>query len=216
MEKISISIDNELNLMSQYGLTAEEWWMIKLLFIASYPDDNLEPLIKYSKIVGGLQHDTIESLQNKGILKKFKIKKSDHLDIDDIQFNYKKTEDGKYPDIPFTANFLKSYLKHSGELGKELYLVYPRFVNINGVNVDVKTITTGGHFGSLDEFFFFYGKTIKWDVKTHEQIISLVNYARDNGMIKEGLVNFVINQRWKGIQEAIKSGISEYKSSVLI
>ena len=85
MEKISISVDRELNLLTQYGLTAEEWWIIKLLFLASYPESRVQPLEEYSKIVGGLKLDIIESLQSKGILKKFKVKKTDHLDIDDIQ-----------------------------------------------------------------------------------------------------------------------------------
>lgn len=216
MEKISISVDGELNIMTKYGLTAEEWWIIKLLFIASYPEDNIGPLIQYSKITGGLKLEIIESLQNKGILKKFKVKKSEHLDIDDIQFNYVKDENGNHPDIPFTANFIKSYLKHSGELGKELYLAYPRFTRINGVDVDIKNITTGNHFASLDEFSFFYGKSIKWDVETHKHIIALVNYGKENGLIKESLSNFVINMRWRGIQEAIEKGIGEYQSNVLI
>ena len=67
MEKISIAIDKELNLLTQYGLTAEEWWIIKLLFLANYPESRVQPLEQYSKIVGGLKLDIIESLQNKEI-----------------------------------------------------------------------------------------------------------------------------------------------------
>lgn len=216
MEKISISIDAELDIMTKYGLTAEEWWIIKLLFLALYPEDRTEPLERYLKITGGLNSNIIESLQEKGILKKFKVKKQ-HYDLDTLQFNYLKSDDGKlHPDIPFTANFIKSYLKHSGELGKELYLAYPRFIRINGSDVDIKNITTGGHFGSLEDFFFFYGKTIKWDAETHKQILYLVEYGKENGLIKESIVNFVINQRWRGIQEAIQKGIGEYNTNTLI
>lgn len=217
MEKISISVDRELNLLTQYGLTAEEWWIIKLLFLASYPESRVQPLEEYSKIVGGLKLDIIESLQAKGILKKFKVKKTDHLDIDDIQFNFVKGEDGKsYPDIPFTANFIKSFLKHSGELGKELFLTYPEFINVNGSFIGARSITTGNHFGSMDDFFFFYGKSIKWNPEAHAEVIRLVNYAKENNLINCSLATFVINQRWREIQAAIKQGIGTYQSSILL
>ena len=217
MEKISIAIDKELNLLTQYGLTAEEWWIIKLLFLANYPESRVQPLEQYSKIVGGLKLDIIESLQNKGILKKFKVKKNDHLDIDDLQFNFIKGEDGKsYPDIPFTANFIKSFLKHSGELGKELFLTYPTFIYINGQPVGARNITTGNHFGSMDDFFFFYGKTIKWNPETHTQIIKLLEYAKENNLINYSIATFVINEKWREIQKAIQEGLGTYQSSILI
>ncbi len=217
MEKISISVDRELNLLTQYGLTAEEWWIIKLLFLASYPESRVQPLEEYSKIVGGLKLDIIESLQSKGILKKFKVKKTDHLDIDDIQFNFVKGEDGKsYPDIPFTANFIKSFLKHSGELGKELFQAYPKFIYINGQPVGARNITTGNHFGSMEDFFFFYGKTIKWNPETHNQIMYLLNYASENNLINYSIATFVINQKWREIQAAIQEGIGTYQSSILL
>lgn len=216
MEKISISIDNELNIMTQYNLTAEEWWIIKLLFIAQYPESRIEPLEKYIKNIGGVKYDILESLQSKGILKKIKLKKGEFFELDDLQFNYVKDSNNKYPDIPFTANFIKSYLKHSGELGKELFLEYPTFGYINGQTVNLRNITTGNHFASMDDFFFFYGKTIKWNPEVHKQIISLLKWAKENDMIKMGLVNFVINQSWMMLKEAKDKNMGSIDVNTLI
>nr|DAT90439.1 MAG TPA: DNA binding protein [Caudoviricetes sp.] len=217
MENLSMPIDKELALLTTYNLTAEEWWVIKLLFLAMYPESRPEPLKQYSKITGGLQADILESLQEKGVLKKVRIKKGEHLDIDDLQFNFIKGEDGKsYPDIPFSANFLKQYLKHSGELGKELFLAYPTFITINGVQVGARNITTGNHFGNMDDFFFFYGKTIKWDPNAHKQILKILNWAKDSNLISFSISTFVINQKWIELQEAMESGLGTYNGNILI
>lgn len=218
MEKISISLDRELDLMTQYSLSAEEWWIIQLLFLAQYPEGRIDPLERYSKIIGGFRYDIIESLQSKGVLKKINIKKGDHFEIDDLQFNYVKGEDKKtYPlDIPFTANFIKSYLKHSGELGKELFLEYPTFIYINGSPVNARSITTNGHFGSMEDFFFFYGKTIKWNPTLHREIIDLLQWGKENDMIKMGISTFVINQSWIALKEARDKGMGSVDINTLI
>lgn len=218
MEKISISLDRELDLMTQYNLSAEEWWIIQLLFLAQYPEGRIGPLERYSKIIGGFKYDIIESLQSKGVLKKMNIKKGDHFEIDDLQFNYVKGEDKKtYPlDIPFTANFIKSYLKHSGELGKELFLEYPTFIYINGSPINARSITTNGHFGSMEDFFFFYGKTIKWNPTLHKEIIDLLQWGKENDMIKMGISTFVINQLWIALKEARDKGMGSVDINTLI
>lgn len=218
MEKISISLDRELDLMTQYNLSAEEWWIIQLLFLAQYPENRIDPLERYSKIVGGFKSEILESLQSKGVLKKINIRKGEHFELDDLQFNYVKGVDkNTYPlDIPFTANFIKSYLKHSGELGKELFLEYPTFIYINGNPVNARNITTGNHFGSMEDFFFFYGKTIKWNPDTHKQILDLLEWGKENDMIKMGISTFVINQSWIALREARDKGMGSVDINTLI
>lgn len=220
MEKLTLSLDRELDLMTQYGLTAEEWWIIQLLFLAQYPESRIQPLQRYSKIVGGLKFEVLESLQSKGILKKLNIRKGDHFEIDELQFNYVKGVDKDkeaYPlDIPFTANFLKSYMKHSGELGKELFLAYPTFIYVNGTRVNARSVTTGNHFGCMDDLFFFYGKTIRWSIETHKKVLSILEWAKENDMINIGLVNFTVNQAWIPLQEAKDKGFETLNIGTLI
>ena len=76
MEYLSMPIDKELALMTHYNLTAEEWWIVKLLFLAQYPESRTQPLEEYLKITKGLNSDVLNSLQEKGVLKQTKIKKN--------------------------------------------------------------------------------------------------------------------------------------------
>ena len=68
----------------------------------------------------------------------------------------------------------------------------------------------------MDDFFFFYGKSIRWNPEAHAEVIRLVEYAKENNLINCSLATFVINQRWREIQAAIKQGIGTYQSSILL
>ena len=68
----------------------------------------------------------------------------------------------------------------------------------------------------MDDFFFFYGKTIKWNPETHTQIIKLLEYAKENNLINYSIATFVINEKWREIQKAIQEGLGTYQSSILI
>ena len=47
MEKLSLTVDNQLVMMEKYRLTAEEVLLIDLLFLASIEEGHKEYLVKY-------------------------------------------------------------------------------------------------------------------------------------------------------------------------
>lgn len=134
--------------------------------------------------------EVIMSLQNKGIiLQSFK------CPADGCAFN-------PYS-IPFNKNFIKNIYKCSFELGKELFEAYPQFGTIGSSCVPLRTVAK--KFDSLEEAYFRYGKAIRWSIDKHNQIIELVKWAKDNGIINCSLASFIINNGWNDL-EALKDG----------
>ena len=60
-------------------------------------------------------------------------------------------------------------------------------------------------FDSLEDCYFHYGRAIRWKEETHNHIIELVKWAKDNNIINQSLANFVINNAWIDL-EALKNG----------
>ena len=135
--------------------------------------------------------EVILALQSKGIILK----------------SYKVKNEGEAFDpysIPFNKNFIKNIYRCSFEMGKELFEVYPQFGIING-NSAIPLRTVAKKFDSLEEAYFRYGKSIKWNEEKHNQIIELVRWAKDNNIINCSLASFIINQGWIDL-EALKKG----------
>ena len=103
--------------------------------------------------------------------------------------------------IPFNKNFIKNLYRCSFEMGKELFEAYPQFGIIGTSTVPLRTVAK--KFDSLEEAYFRYGKSIKWNEERHSQIIKLVRWAKDNNIINCSLASFIINQGWIDL-EALK------------
>nr|DAD59544.1 MAG TPA: hypothetical protein [Bacteriophage sp.] len=134
--------------------------------------------------------EVILSLQNKGIILK----------------SYKVPNEGEAFDpysIPFNKNFIKNLYRCSFEMGKELFEVYPQFGIIGTSTVPLRTVAK--KFDSLEEAYFRYGKSIRWNEEKHNQIIELVRWAKDNNIINCSLASFIINQGWIDLG-ALKNG----------
>lgn len=132
------------------------------------------------------------SLQEKGIILK----------------SYKIPDEGKPFDpytIPFNQSFVKNIYKSSFELGKELFEAYPQMTSINGGLVTLRGVSK--HFNSLEDCYFRYGRSIKWNAERHKNIIDLVKWAKENDLIKQSLSSFVINNAWLDL-ESIRNGDS--------
>ena len=87
--------------------------------------------------------------------------------------------------------------------GKELFEVYPQFATINGGPVGIRSVSK--KFDSLEDFYRFYGKTIRWKSDFHNHIIELVKWANENNILNTTLANFVIDHKWEEL-EALKNG----------
>jgi hypothetical protein len=134
--------------------------------------------------------EMILSLQNKGIILK----------------SYKCPKAGNSFDpysIPFNKAFIKMIFKSSFELGKELFEEYPQFGNINGSLIPLRTIAK--KFDSLEDAYFKYGKSIRWNIEIHNQIMELVKWAKNNNIINCSLASFIVNQGWNDLK-ALKDG----------
>lgn len=192
MKNLTLNLEEEISILSKYGITPNELMLIRTLLILQ--DEGNEELFKSyieSLYVSNIKlRDVIVNLQEKGIiLKQFKIGKEG-------------TPFDPYS-IPFNKSFISTLYKCSFELGKELFNSYPEFTTINGNVVYLKTVAK--HFDSLEDSYFRYGRIIKWNIDRHKEIIDLVEWAKDKDLISCSLSSFIINNGWLGL-EAIKNG----------
>ena len=177
-------IDNELILMEKYKLTPNELFVIETVFIAA-EESNLDYLIRFCSISESHKdsfRNTLKSLQEKGI----------------ILASYKLPKPGDTfnpEDVPFNKNFMKNLFKASFELGQELFDTYPTFTTINGAMIGIKGVAK--KFDSIEQFFEFYGKQIRYNPEKHVEVIEITNWAKDHNLISESIASYVINHSWE-------------------
>ena len=203
MKQIELTIDRELDFMIKYQLFPEELLITQLIFLAQ--EDHGEYLNKYfsQMPLKGAPRDTLLALQEKGIINK----------------SYKIPEKGATfnpRDVDFNKVFLKSYMQHSGDLGMELFMAYPSFVNIGGRQCSLKNISK--LYKSMDDFCFAYGKAIKFNAEMHSKIMSLLEFGKENQLIHYGISEFLISLKWLEIEELKNSGntLNGYNNSELL
>ena len=176
-----MELDTILNIMISYRLTADELLLVYLTFLAQEEENHPEYFIKWFSNGGKSKlKDLFESLKEKGII---------HKDYNPDSYNP--------DDIEFNKNFLKGWLKLSGEMGKELFDAYPPFLNIQGKLASLKNISK--KFYSLDDFFFFYSSKIKHNPDKHKEVMDILQWAKDNGKINFGILEYVASEKWNDL-----------------
>ena len=186
-----LNIDNEASILTKYNLNPNELYVIKcLLFMQEDESKYLQSYLQLPESTRGNFRDILLSLQNKHlILSSFTIpSKEQSLDLSQI---------------PFSKNFLKDYYRSSFELGKELFEAYPQFGEINGKVISLRGVAS--KFDSLEDAYRVYGKIIHYKEEVHKEIISLVNWAKNNNILNQSLASFIVNQGWIDLK-AIKDG----------
>lgn len=160
--------------------------------LAKEEDDSyLYRYFSLPEYIRGDFRETLISIQNKGI-----INKSYKIPVKGASFDPTAVE--------FNKNFVKAFCKESFEMGKELFDTYPMFGNINGCVTSIRGVSK--KFNSLEDFYRAYGKAINWNPETHQKIIDLVKWAKDNTQfIQFSLASFVVDHRWEEL-EALKNG----------
>ncbi len=192
MKNLTLTLESEISLLSKYKITSNELMFIRTLLMLQ-DEENEDIFQSYIESLHDCNigvREVILSLQNKGI-----ILKSFHCPNSGEAFD-------PYS-IPFNKNFIKNIYKSSFEMGKELFEVYPQFGNINGSIVPLRSVAR--KFDSLEDCYFRYGKSIRWNEETHNQIIELVKWAKENNILNQSLANFVVNHAWVDL-EALKNG----------
>lgn len=198
MEKLSLTIDNELAILEQYFLTAEEWLIIRLLFLASEEEKHKEYLVKYLMYAKPDLRNIIVSLQDKGIISK----------------SYKIPNKGctfDPADIVFNKNFINKYLKFSYTLGQELFDNYPVTINVNGITYSART--SGNKYKDLEDMYYAYGKAIGNKLEVHQHVLELLEWAKENGLVNKGLYRFIADREWLNL-EAMKDDPSINYNSI--
>jgi hypothetical protein len=198
---IELSFDREIDLMIKYQVYAEELLFIKLVFLAQ--EGHVEYLSKYfsQMPLKGAPRDTMLSLQEKGVINK----------------SYKIPEKGQTfnpLDIEFNKNFMKSYLQHSYDMGMELFMKYPNFIIINSKQFSLKNIAKV--FKSIDDFAFAYGKAIQFNIDKHNEILELLDWAKEVNILNYGIVEFITSLKWNEIKELKDSGLTTFNTSELL
>lgn len=175
------SLERELDLMTKYSITAEELFVILLIFNAQ--EGHKEFLLRYFTD-GTPEKDLREillSLQNKGIITK----------------SYKIPEAGSFfnPDaVTFNKTVLNQFIQHSQDYGMELFMAYPTTTFINGKEFSLRNISKNFH--SFDEFCWAYGRAIKFNYEKHKEILDLLEWGKENNLINSGICDFVISMKW--------------------
>lgn len=204
MKLYDLSLNEEINIYIQSGLTPTELFVLRLLFLAI--EGESKPLINYlSNIPNGkeLFRQVLESLKvKKVILSTFKVP------CEGESLNYKN--------IPFNKNFLKSYIRESNEIGKEFFDEYPMFITINGKTVSIRNFTKANLF-SLEDFCIFYSKAIKNNKVTHERVLEALRFGKENDLINYNIIEFIASAKWNELEYIRDSGeINNYKNSEFI
>lgn len=190
MHKFELSLERELDFMIKYGLTAEEFYFMRLIFLAQ--DGHKEYLSKFFKegSLGLPILDLLTSLQQKGV-----INKSYTIPA--------KGEVFEPIDVEFNKQVLKGFLQHSEDLGMELFNSYPAMTVINGKTFSLRNIAK--FYKTFDEFCFAYGKEIKFDPVKHQQILDILEWAKENNLVHSGIGDFIISRKWLDYQD-LKDG----------
>lgn len=186
----NLELKQQLLFCEKYSIDASQLLLLEIILIAQEGDDvELVQLYFQSKAKGSLLEQLIRLQEVGVILKSYKLpKKGEKLDL---------------YSIPINKNLVKDFYKCSFELGKELFEEYPQFGFINGAPVGIRSVSK--KFNSLEDFYRFYGKTIRWKPEAHEHVIELVKWARENNLLCVSLCNFVIDHRWDEL-EALRNG----------
>jgi hypothetical protein len=80
----------------------------------------------------------------------------------------------------------------------ELFEAYPVCTNINGRTFSLRNITK--NFKDLDDMCWQYGRMIKFDQRKHEEILELLEYAKENDLIHSGICDFILSQGWLALE----------------
>lgn len=214
MNNNDFSINNKIEFMQSCNITPNQYEIIIGVLMAQDEDvywltekykteqcfpshvPNVKYLITLQNLIGKIElREELIKLQEKGIiLKTCKLPTPDG-------------GEGIRPnDIKFNKNILSRYLKHSGELFWELFNTYPSQILVNNRYQSARNLAgAGGGWSNLDEAASFYGQRIKYNIKTHNHIIKLINEAKDKDLISMGLMKFLRGEEWRTLEEMVDS-----------
>lgn len=192
MKNLTLNLEEEIAVLNKYRITPNELLFIQTLLLLQ-DEENEDLFQSYIESLRSCDihlREVLLELQRKGvILKQFKI-----------------PNEGESFDpysIPLNKNFVKNIYRCSFEMGKELFEIYPQFGTINGSVIPLRGVSK--KFDSLEDAYFRYGKSIRWNSEKHDHIIELVSWAKEHNILNCSLASFIVNNGWLDL-EALKNG----------
>lgn len=184
-----MELNTILNICIAYNLTFDEFFLIYMTFLARDEEEHEEYLNKWFSN-GGKERlrELFNSLKAKGIIHK--------------TYN---AESYIPNEIEFNKNFIKGWLKQSGEMGQELFNEYPSYVEIKGRLYSLKNISK--KFYSLDEFYFYYSASIGHNPEKHKEVMEILRWAKEKNLINFGILEFCASQKWTQLKEMRDNGL---------
>lgn len=201
MKQRELSIEREIQYMIKYQLTADELFVLKLIFYAQDGHDEYISMFFSECQLGQSLRSILHSLQLKGIINK----------------SYVIPEEGsvfKAGDVDLNKNAVSQFVQHSTDMGIELFETYPMYTVINGRTFSLRNITK--HFKDLDDMCWKYGKMIKFNQQKHEEILELLEYGKENDLIHSGIGDFILSQGWLALETYRDEGLGYYDNTTLI
>jgi hypothetical protein len=187
--------------MIKYQLTADELFVLRLIFFAQEGHSEYITTFFTECQLGSPLREILASLQTKGI-----INKSYTIPAEGTVF--------QADDVDLNKNAVNQFLQHSIDLGMELFEAYPAYTNINGRTFSLRNITK--NFKDLDDMCWQYGRMIKFDQRKHEEILELLEYAKENDLIHSGICDFILSQGWLALELYRDEGMGYFDNTTLI
>ena len=178
-----LTFEEELNIMSKYSLSYEEFALVKMIFFIQDNEENINYLNTYYGQCrkSGLKRDELQSLIDKRVL-------------DKDTYIPERGETVRFDEFEFRKEFIKNFYKFSHELGKEIWEEYPFYLVTNRVNYPIKNFSK--RFRDLPDLFQFYGKQINYNLEKHNLVIKSLKYAKENNLISSNIVDYLIGNQW--------------------
>lgn len=193
----------QLLFCEKYGINPSELLLLEIILIAQ-EDDEPEIVREYfsSRVCArGFTTELLVGLRDAGVINK----------------TYKIPEMGSVfnpLDVPLNKTIVKDFYKCSFDLGRELWETYPLFGIVNNTQVGLRGVSK--KFDTIEDFYRFYGRTIRWKPEVHNQIIELVKWAKEHNILCTTIANFVIDHKWEELKALKEEGGVNYDSMRLL
>lgn len=181
---ILISLAEEIQIMLDFNLTAEQYLFLKLLWIAQQEGAS-KYLYQYyherelrTGETGGIPFSLVQDLLDRGIL------------TYDGDFTPKEVSEYDSFKIVKGHKWFMSIYPHA----EEFFTVYPSFMMSGGRSYPIKNIAK--HFSTLEELYSFYGSNIKYSFATHQRNMQALEYAIQHDLVKCSIVEWIISKKW--------------------
>lgn len=199
----NLELKQQLLFCDKYNINPNELLLLEIILIAQDSDDPeiVREYFSSREHTRGCTIELLSGLKSAGIIHK----------------SYKIPERGTVfnpLDVPLNKNVVKDFYKCSFELGKELWDTYPQFGIVNNSQVGLRSVSK--KFDTIEDFYRFYGRTIRWKPEIHNQIIELVKWAREHNILCTTIANFVIDHKWEELEALKDEGRVNYDSMRLL